>query len=600
MNLDKLETAQLPLTIDDAVNARLAALDPRERQLLEHAAAMGSVFWTGAFVALGRAGREPPELWGTEVDDDAVALADDARRLVERDYVLKLPDSTFPGLGRVHLQAQQRARDRPESGRARAAAQRYHQVIADWMDHQETVRASDEYIAMLAEHREKGGDAHPRGPRVPRGRRRGAPRATPSRKAGEYYQKGLDAPRRGARRAGASTRSTTTATCSSSRAASTTRSPPSARCSTLAYRLDLRAQGRRGAQPHRPRATATPARSTRPGSHLTTALALFEAAGDERGVASSIDDIGKLHWLKGEYEPGARARCATASRAAGGSATAARSRSRSNNLGLVLQDSGEFKQALEAFEQVARHPPRNRRSRRRRASRSTTSAASPRISATSRAPLALFEEALEVARQIGDRNRIALVLTNIGECHYRSGDPAEAIEVLQQAEELCDELGDKLGLAEALRGLGKALHAPAAISPRRATASAARSISSPRCGARCTSASRSARSARSPRRGGWGSSPHQERARVLRPRRRDLRADRQRRGARAHFKVYARFLIAEANDANDTQLVQEAASMEARADEIFARLRLASPVAEGAPQGRFGRPQMPSRVPDLK
>jgi tetratricopeptide (TPR) repeat protein len=28
--------------------------------------------------------------------------------------------------------------------------------------------------------------------------------------------------------------------------------------------------------------------------------------------------------------------------------------------------------------------------------------------------------------------------------------------VLKQAEELCDELGDKLGLAEALRGLGKA------------------------------------------------------------------------------------------------------------------------------------------------
>ncbi|MBI3202113.1 MAG: tetratricopeptide repeat protein, partial [Myxococcales bacterium] len=53
-------------------------------------------------------------------------------------------------------------------------------------------------------------------------------------------------------------------------------------------------------------------------------------------------------------------------------------------------------------------------------------------------------------------NRLAVVLTNIGEMHYRLGDTAEAIRVLKQAEELCDELGDNLHLAEAKRGLAKA------------------------------------------------------------------------------------------------------------------------------------------------
>jgi tetratricopeptide (TPR) repeat protein len=48
------------------------------------------------------------------------------------------------------------------------------------------------------------------------------------------------------------------------------------------------------------------------------------------------------------------------------------------------------------------------------------------------------------------------VLTNLGEIHYRLGDSAEAIRILTRAEELCDELGDKLHLAEAKRGLAKA------------------------------------------------------------------------------------------------------------------------------------------------
>ena len=55
-----------------------------------------------------------------------------------------------------------------------------------------------------------------------------------------------------------------------------------------------------------------------------------------------------------------------------------------------------------------------------------------------------------------DRQLTTGLLTNIGETHYRSGRPGKAIEVRKQAEERCDELGDNLGLAEALRGHGKA------------------------------------------------------------------------------------------------------------------------------------------------
>ena len=70
--------------------------------------------------------------------------------------------------------------------------------------------------------------------------------------------------------------------------------------------------------------------------------------------------------------------------------------------------------------------------------------------------LALFEEAYEVAKETGDRNRIALILTNLGETHNRLGSSEKAIALLKQAEDIADELGDRLGLAEAVRGLGKA------------------------------------------------------------------------------------------------------------------------------------------------
>ncbi len=97
VNLDRLHEAHLPLTIEDAVNARLGALDPEEKVILEQAAAMGSVFWSGAFVALWRASKEAPDLWAVTAEDDVAEIQEILEDLEEREYLLKLPDSTFSG-----------------------------------------------------------------------------------------------------------------------------------------------------------------------------------------------------------------------------------------------------------------------------------------------------------------------------------------------------------------------------------------------------------------------------------------------------------------------------------------------------------------------
>src|SRR5207244_3438554 len=66
---------------------------------------------------------------------------------------------------------------------------------------------------------------------------------------------------------------------------------------TRAFRLDLRAKGgaahSRIGRLHREIGSLEEA-----SQHLQAALMLFNEAGDYRGIASTVDDIGKLHWLK--------------------------------------------------------------------------------------------------------------------------------------------------------------------------------------------------------------------------------------------------------------------------------------------------------------
>lgn len=450
VHLDRLATARLPITVEDAVNSRLAALTAAEREVLEQAATMGSVFWSGAFVALRRADGDAPDLWGQEPDDDVIELAALLGGLVERDYILKLTESTFTGSDE-YVFKHNKEREGVQRRTAPAAAKRYHRVIAEWLSQQEAVSSSEEYIAMAAEHREKGGDTVRAGlAYIAAGgvaRKRYA-----SVKACEYYEKGLTllGEAHSGRRIDAlhDYGDVLLITGRIDDALASFRE-----MLTLAYRLDLRRKG--GAAHNRiGRLYRDTGELDEAAHHLTTALTLFETSGDERGVASTIDDLGKLHWLKGEYEEAlVRMQDGLQRRKKLG---CQRSIALSlNNLGLVLQDSGKFHQALAAFEQSLT------------IRREIEDLIGIVVSLNNLGSVAqdqrdlphaiqLFEESLAVARRIGDRNRVSLVLTNLGEAYYRSAQSDKAIVLLHEAEELCDELGDKLGLAEALRALGKA------------------------------------------------------------------------------------------------------------------------------------------------
>jgi tetratricopeptide (TPR) repeat protein len=588
VDLEKLASVELPLTIEDAVNQRIAALEPHERALLEQGAAMGSVFWTGAFAPLRRHGREAPDLWDVATDPDAARVGQALAELVERDYVLKLPDSTFAGSDE-YIFKHNKERETIQRRTSASASKRHHRVIADWLDHQEGVRDNEEYVAMIAEHREKAGD----------GVRAGlsyleagdvARRHYASSKACEYYAKGLlllgetHAERRIDALHHHGDVLQLLGRVDDALAAFR-------EMLTLAYQMDLRSKG--GAAHNRiGRSYREIGALDDAARHLETALALFRSAGDERGIASSIDDLGKLRWLKGEYEQALEAlRDGLARRRRLGDR---RSIALSlNNLGLVLEDSGEFKQALEAFDQALTI----RREIGDLVGIVVTLNNLGTIAQDQRdfeRALAFFEEAFEVASQIGDRNRTALLLTNMGECQYRSGHPNRAIELLREAEELCDELGDKLGLAEALRGLGKAYLLQGDLAKARECIGRAVDLfASLRSKVHLGVALRTLGEITAA--GGWGAA-HTKSAREYFARSAGIfeQTGNEVELART-FKVYARFLRTEREFANDEASRAEAEAMDERAEAVFGRLRISSIGIEPAPF--FGRDRVASRPP---
>ncbi|MCL2448441.1 MAG: AAA family ATPase, partial [Polyangiaceae bacterium] len=153
---EKLATVKLPLSVQDAVQARIAALTPDEREILERAAAMGGVFWLGGLVAVHRQAAPPPDVWEGGEAADVVALRQRLSDLVDRDYVLRLPDSTFAGdeelVFKHNLEREALERLTPP-----AVARRYHQAIAAWLTFRGHAASSEEYLEMLARHREKAG-----------------------------------------------------------------------------------------------------------------------------------------------------------------------------------------------------------------------------------------------------------------------------------------------------------------------------------------------------------------------------------------------------------------------------------------------------------
>jgi len=413
---DKAAETELPITVEEAIEARIAALAADERDLLEKAAVFGNVFWVSAVIALIRLEQPLPPLppapleleWGDGEDVRRRAL-DLIAGLADRDYVLKLDleDSSIGGDVEVvfkHNLERELIVKSTEPGRLA----RYYLAAAQWLEAKlHTLR--DEQLEFLAGLYERGGDARRAARCYLQGGDRARARYAPD-EARSLYEKGLamlgesDAPARldALHNLGDVLEQAGKADDSHRAFAEMLR---------LAWRYDnfnkagaAYARIARGLRRH---GKYDPAME-----HLRRAHELFVSTRDDRGIAMTLDDMGRVHWLRGGYSQALdfHRQALTIRRALGDRRSIALSAA---NIGRVHHDSGNFKAAIQQF-----------------------------------------REALDLRRDIGDMVGIVQSLCDLAGVYADDHNNDSALELLGEARTLAQEVGDKLALADVLSRIG--------------------------------------------------------------------------------------------------------------------------------------------------
>lgn len=447
IHIEKLKGLRLPLSVEEAIQVRNGALTPAERDVLEKALCMGSVFWLGGLVALGRLDLKPPPIWGG-TEDVAIQIRELLDGLVKRDYIMQIPDSTFPGdveYAFKHNLEREMIRRMANPG----TLQRYHAYLAEWLEYQLEDRG-EEQLDMIASHLKAGG-RHQKAAMYWFAAGNAARARYAYRRAIRFFTQSLECMDEeeavlkvellhnlGDVQQAAGDTSQALETFEKMR--------------SFAWRMD--SLNKSGAAHNRiGRVHREAGRLDESLRHLGAAMALFRMAGDVRGIASSLDDTGKVHWLKGDYDLSFKqmSEALEIRKELGDPRSIALSL---NNIGLVKQDSGVFQEAIVYFQDSLKI--------RREIGDITGLITSLNNLGTvyvdkgdQETAVNLWREGLDEAKKIDDKLRQTYLLTNIGVALYHMERFSDAVETLEQASRLAGELGDRLLIGETARALGK-------------------------------------------------------------------------------------------------------------------------------------------------
>ncbi len=413
LDSDKAAATKLPISVEQAINARIAALDAGDRELLEMASVFGNVFWRSAMVAMSRAeAASAPPAGGW--DDDPLEVELDARieALAQKDYLLRLPagDSTVPDDVEVVFK-HNLERDLVAQMIDVERRRRYHRVAAGWLE-LKLVERSEEHLDLLGQLHERAGE-----PRRAAGFYLAAANEARNRfanvQAVDLYQRalgllgdddavlGID---------GHHDLGGVLALMGDADAAEVQFSE----MLRLAWRFDHPAKA--GAAHSRlGRIQRQRGDFTRALAHFQAASVLFERAGDLRGVAGVLGDVGIVHWQRGAYNDALDRH--------GQALALRRSLGDPRSIALSLANLGRVHHDLGAFPDALSH----------------------------------FREAFEIRREIEDRPGMVSSLCDLGAVHYADGRFDTAHEIYGEALRLAREVGDRGQRARALGGLGEVL-----------------------------------------------------------------------------------------------------------------------------------------------
>ena len=142
LDAQKLATATLPKTYDELVAARLRVMEPVQRRVVEMAAVVGESSWLDAILSLERLAQamQVPDPDGPTLgqiaasgDHSRLAVVDAANRLIEREWLVEIPQSSIAGereLRFAYPNLWQQVYKGIDDARRRA----YHAVVARWIE----------------------------------------------------------------------------------------------------------------------------------------------------------------------------------------------------------------------------------------------------------------------------------------------------------------------------------------------------------------------------------------------------------------------------------------------------------------------------------
>ncbi len=448
LDLARFAEAELPLSVDDAIEARVMALTVEQRQVLEMAVTMGNVFWLGALVMLSRLAIEEEQRYVWRSDEVAERLQEIVDGLEEREYIIRMPDSWIPG-EKEYLFKHNLEFGLIESTSDPQRRRRNHRFVAQWLESR-LGSPTEDHFEFLAQQYEAGRD--PR--RAALCHLRAADLAREkfaNEQALRNYRQGLALLEPSDVLDKIDTLHSLGAVC-----ALVGRKDEALKHFTemlrLAWLLDVVNKGGaalgRIARIHRERGEYEEAME-----RYRAAQGLFKRAGDRRGLAATLDDIGKVHWLRGEYKEALtlHRRTLEMRREIGDERSTAFTLA---NIGAVYQDTGQFKGALRAFEESL--------AIRRRIddrigmvdSLRSVGAVFQELGELERAK-EFWEEGLQIARETGDRLQQGWLLIRLGDAQRRRGDLGSAQTGVDEAAEIANQLGDDRLRSEALRLRGR-------------------------------------------------------------------------------------------------------------------------------------------------
>jgi tetratricopeptide (TPR) repeat protein len=140
----RLENLRVPPSLTGLIQARIDSLLYPEKLLLQRASVVGRIFHDGAMVSLDKAD-------STQIDDIQPVL----ESLIEREFIYRRETSSFEG-ETEYIFAQQMVRDVIYDSLLRRQRATYHSTTASWLEEVAGERL-DEYLPMIAEHYEEGG-----------------------------------------------------------------------------------------------------------------------------------------------------------------------------------------------------------------------------------------------------------------------------------------------------------------------------------------------------------------------------------------------------------------------------------------------------------